>query len=354
MMCENSTSVSEVARARHNSQISIAKAIGIILMVAGHSGCPEYVHDFIYLFHMPLFFFLSAYFFRDEKVTVHCGQFVMRKFKNLYWPYIKWSFVFLLLHNVFYIIGFYDSSLTWQNILVNAKRSVLGMWQGEKILGAYWFLISLFWESMLFAAIIWMKHKVRSNYFDIIAVVGLFFVGYYSSVDLLINREMVLLPVFYMGYLTARRQVDLSATRRLVLVAALLSLPILAMMAAYTKIEVGQSVFGNPAIFLTGSFMGVYLVMIISAKLDHTLMGKWLDLVGGATMSVLTFHFLSFKILTWLLVFLGIYSPSVLSQWPVPTGHAYNNLWVLYTVAGVAVPVSFKYLTKVIIKVYKA
>jgi fucose 4-O-acetylase-like acetyltransferase len=339
MMCENSTSVSEVARARHNSQISIAKAIGIILMVAGHSGCPEYVHDFIYLFHMPLFFFLSAYFFRDEKVTVHCGQFVMRKFKNLYWPYIKWSFVFLLLHNVFYIIGFYDSSLTWQNILVNAKRSVLGMWQGEKILGAYWFLISLFWESMLFAAIIWMKHKVRSNYFDIIAVVGLFFIGYYSSVDLLINREMVLLPVFYMGYLTARRQVDLSATRRLVLVAALLSLPILAMMAAYTKIEVGQSVFGNPAIFLTGSFMGVYLVMIISAKLDHTLMGKWLDLVGGATMSVLTFHFLSFKILTWLLVFLGIYSPSVLSQWPVPTGHAYNNLWWLYTIVGVMVPI---------------
>ena len=34
MTCENSTSVSEVARARHNSQISIAKAIGIILMVA--------------------------------------------------------------------------------------------------------------------------------------------------------------------------------------------------------------------------------------------------------------------------------------------------------------------------------
>lgn len=84
MMRENTTSVSEMARAKHNSQISIAKAIGIILMVAGHSGCPEYMHDFIYMFHMPLFFFLSAYFFREEKVTFHCGQFVMRKIKNLY------------------------------------------------------------------------------------------------------------------------------------------------------------------------------------------------------------------------------------------------------------------------------
>lgn len=48
MMRENTTPVSEMARAKHNSQISIAKAIGIILMVAGHSGCPEYMHDFIY------------------------------------------------------------------------------------------------------------------------------------------------------------------------------------------------------------------------------------------------------------------------------------------------------------------
>ena len=74
-----------VNRCGHNRQISIAKAIGIILMVTGHSGCPEYLHDFIYLFHMPLFYFLSAYFFRDEKVTKNCGQYVMRKFKNLYW-----------------------------------------------------------------------------------------------------------------------------------------------------------------------------------------------------------------------------------------------------------------------------
>lgn len=43
--------------------ISIAKALGIILMVVGHSGCPEILARFIYLFHMPLFFFCSGYFF---------------------------------------------------------------------------------------------------------------------------------------------------------------------------------------------------------------------------------------------------------------------------------------------------
>jgi predicted tellurium resistance membrane protein TerC len=38
------------------NSITIAKAIGIILMVVGHSGCPQMLSKFIYLFHMPLFF----------------------------------------------------------------------------------------------------------------------------------------------------------------------------------------------------------------------------------------------------------------------------------------------------------
>ena len=51
--------------------IAIAKAWGIILVVMGHCsfsaiqpGWQKSVHDFIYLFHIPLFFFLSGYFFK--------------------------------------------------------------------------------------------------------------------------------------------------------------------------------------------------------------------------------------------------------------------------------------------------
>jgi len=326
---------------RHNRQVSIAKAIGIILMVTGHSGCPEYLHDFIYLFHMPLFYFLSAYFFRDEKVTKNCGQYVMRKFKNLYWPYVKWSFIFLLLHNVFYHVGFYDNSLTLSEIYVNAKCSIRGIWQGERMLGAYWFLISLFWESILFGLIIWMKHKIQCRYFDFIAVVVLFLVGYYAPINFPINREMVLLPIFYLGYLTSKHKVDLSSSRSHLAIGLLFCLPALAVMAVFIKIVVSQSLFYNPILFLVGASLGIYLIMIISSKLVDTQVGSWLDRLGRATMSVLTFHFLSFKILTLLLIIIGIYPVATLAQWPVPSGHGYNNLWALYAVVGLLGPVYF-------------
>ena len=265
----------------HNAQVSIAKALGIILMVMGHAGCPEYLHDFIYLFHMPLFFFLSAYFFRDAKVVDSAGQYVVRKFKNLYWPYIKWSIIFLLLHNLFCRIGFYDNSLSWQELLVNVKCSVRGMWQGERMLGAYWFLISLFWESLLFGLIIWVKHKTKSGYLDLIAVVLLFLVGYYAPIDLLVNREMVILPIFYLGYWAGTHKTNFSISRSHLLIALLVCLPLLCYLATFMKVDVGQGKFYNSILFLVGSLAGIYLMIILSGLINSLRVGRWLDIVGG-------------------------------------------------------------------------
>lgn len=44
-------------RNNRDKSLDIAKAICIILMVVGHSGCPTYLYDFVYMFHMPCFFF---------------------------------------------------------------------------------------------------------------------------------------------------------------------------------------------------------------------------------------------------------------------------------------------------------
>ena len=265
----------------HNAQVSIAKALGIILMVMGHAGCPGYLHDFIYLFHMPLFFFLSAYFFRDAKVVDSAGQYVVRKFKNLYCPYIKWSIIFLLLHNLFCRIGFYDNSLSWQELFVNVKCSVRGMWQGERMLGAYWFLISLFWESLLFGLIIWVKHKTKFRYFDLIAVVLLFLVGYYAPIDLLLNREMDILPIFYLGYWAGTHKMDFPISRSHLLIALSVCLPLLCYLATFMKVDVGQGKFYNSILFLVGSLAGIYLMIILSGLINSLRVGRWLDIVGG-------------------------------------------------------------------------
>ena len=63
--------------------IDSMRGIGIVLMVLGHSGFPG--TDFIYLFHMALFFMLSGWLFSLRGGPVH---FIKRKAVTLWLPFV--------------------------------------------------------------------------------------------------------------------------------------------------------------------------------------------------------------------------------------------------------------------------
>ena len=83
-----------------DSAVTYTKAVGIILMVIGHSNCPQMLWDFIYMFHMPLFFIMAGYCFKDKYLQTPV-DYVKKKLKGIYLPFIKWSLLMLVLHNIF-------------------------------------------------------------------------------------------------------------------------------------------------------------------------------------------------------------------------------------------------------------
>ena len=70
---------------KENKMISAAKGIGILLVLIGHFGFIPEVKRFIYLFHMPLFFFLSGYFFKTRSLA-ELPKYAVSKLKSLYIP----------------------------------------------------------------------------------------------------------------------------------------------------------------------------------------------------------------------------------------------------------------------------
>ncbi|MBO7382637.1 MAG: acyltransferase family protein, partial [Muribaculaceae bacterium] len=76
--------------AERNTSMSIVKAVAIILMVMGHAEGPWWVTNFIYLFHMPVFFIAAGYFFKRSAID-QPWQFVTRRFRKLYVPMVEWS-----------------------------------------------------------------------------------------------------------------------------------------------------------------------------------------------------------------------------------------------------------------------
>lgn len=126
--------------------LDIVKAICIMLMVVGHSGCPTYLHDFLYLFHMPCFFFISGWLLSDKYIDdLKTG--LLKKVKGSYVPFVKWTLIFLLFHNVFASVHIYADSYSWQTFIERVVRTFT-MTGGESLLGGFWFLISLFWASV--------------------------------------------------------------------------------------------------------------------------------------------------------------------------------------------------------------
>lgn len=130
---------------RHRvSWIDVAKGIGIFLMVMGHTGMPKLGNQWIYSFHMPLFFFISGMLFDPDKYSM--AEFLRRKMNTMICPYL----FFVALDWVGRMLLQYDRlpSFSLSEALVYGVSS------------AIWFIYVLFFVEL--AA--WVFYRIESRY----------------------------------------------------------------------------------------------------------------------------------------------------------------------------------------------
>ena len=85
--------------------VDYVKAIGIILVVMGHINFANSnfgIKEWIYAFHMPLFFFATGLVIKEAKLD---KNFFVKKFKTLMIPYFIWGMIYFQLsfRNIAYI-----------------------------------------------------------------------------------------------------------------------------------------------------------------------------------------------------------------------------------------------------------
>lgn len=174
--------------------IDIAKGIGIILVVLGHTLVPQvretglagFLWIFIYNFHMPLFFFLSGYLF--EKGLFHYtnkGKFILGKLQYLMLPYLIFStFAYLF-------IGFSLKIPLLAKVLENGGYTAVDLKDAILQIVTYnnhidkhlWFVFSLF---IVFLVNILIPKIMKSKPM-LIVLLGLYiskaYVHYYGILD---------------------------------------------------------------------------------------------------------------------------------------------------------------------------
>lgn len=118
-----------------NLKIDTIRGLLIILVVLGHYG-NGIDHDIIFLFHMPLFFIISGFFLKRERLENN--DYIVNKFRSLMVPYA----VYLLL-DLFLVRREYSF-----NLLVRA------LWSGRAVPGVYWYVTCFLFTLILFSAMI--------------------------------------------------------------------------------------------------------------------------------------------------------------------------------------------------------
>lgn len=156
--------------------IDIAKGIGIILVVYGHTkNCP--IVDLIFAFHMPLFFLLSSMFIKIEETS----NFIYKKFRTLVIPFvIVYGLAFCLKIPYFYLCRSKEDTL--KGIIDGTLLKVMN------INGPLWFLACLMVVSCMYFYII---KYIRNKYLQATIILILFGVG---SIGAIYNIDV---PIYF-------------------------------------------------------------------------------------------------------------------------------------------------------------
>ena len=313
----------------HSRELNIVKAICIILMVIGHCDAPEGVTGFVYLFHMPAFFFVSGYLLKD-KYFQDPWTFIKRRIGSLYVPYVFWELLFLALSGVFLRLHITDVQLTSREMLDCAVKYVT-LRGHQPLLNGFWFLKTLFFASI--ACLFLLKWIRRRRWIIVVGMLLLAGLCRLVPADTTMVSRLFMACAFYVsGFLFSKMGgVSISVGGS---IAAILAVAVISLFWRQSIFVDGWEV----ALYYPVAMLGTLAVFGSARAIDRVdAPARFLDFVGDSTLTILTFHFLSFKLVSLVVIWLRGLPIERLAEFPViHDGILFT--WPLYALVGVLFP----------------
>jgi len=344
------------------TRFSIVKALAILCVVLSHAGVSGWFYNFIFLFHVPVFFLCSGYFFNTRYLSDE-RTFIKHRVRGLYVPFVKWSVFFLIFHNLFFKLGILSEHFgnaaggvthpfTWTQFSQHLWNIFLTM-SGYDVflLGAFWFFRALLVSSLAFLVLFKLLNRTeqfRTNYRKTAwaicigaLLLGLWKTGCNLTVATLPqggSRELMGVAFMAFGFLLRQYDVCNRLTWRTALPAAILT----GLFAAFLPSSMSwkptmQQFLSLPLPAVCGFLMLVY----VSTWLDKgsNLVKRALVYVGNHTLHIFAFHLVAFKLVSALKVAAYDLPWEAVGQHPYIHTPANNVLWILlYALAGIALP----------------
>ena len=283
--------------------IDNAKTIGIFFVVAGHLFFPTNIINFIYSFHMPLFFILSGFTFNK---TDSFTSFIIKKIKTILVPY----FCFAIITYLFWLLlgrKFGEDSI----IELSVIKPLLGIlysnggnnWLIFNI--SLWFLTCLFVVEMIYFFLKDLSPLLLLIILGTMTTTGLIL----SRIDFLrlpwsINTAIVAISFFAYGsfikLLINHLIVKLSNRLWLGLISFSLFFVTFHLSNVNTRVDMNSNHYGSFFFFFLNSLLGSSATILLALSIPKNRISTF---IGRNTIIILALHNIGFSFLKAIQVF---------------------------------------------------
>lgn len=243
--------------------VDIAKGIGIILVILAHTLVAQEVNNLIYLFHMPLFFFISGitafYSCKEEKVS----ECIKKNAKSILIPYFVFSIIF-------FIYWFLIERKIRNQLNISVLDNFFNIFIAKIDMELYspnvvmWFLPCLFTTKVLFCLI----NKIKQGGVQAFAVLLSLIIGIVLSINNVIlpwgiETALIALAFMYIAYkLKSEVKIEKISTRVILNVISIIG--IIICMLLNNEVDMLNHKYGNIILFFLGAFSGINLILNLS------------------------------------------------------------------------------------------
>jgi len=342
----------------------IVKGVGIILVVVGHF-CWDLTR-YIYLFHLPLFFFVSGYLYNEEKYGDAPYLNVVNRLKSSWMKYVLVFWILIWTHNLWI-----DLKIAWvypgtYDIADIAREMVEAMFgQGGESFGiTLWFVPVSVLATCLLGFVISYSRKVEKlmrkeniKYFvQFVILLACTVLGYYlekTKVSLPAESQvsLVVMPFLWIGYLLRNAKLDIKAY--LHPIAALVCGIIVYLASLNFKLDLAMK-WVYPLMHVV-AFFGIYMCLYI-AKLLQTLT-KVKDVIayyGKASFWIMFVHLPMCRVFDWFYINANYPDKFEELYYVIDTVIFPEKFWGLYLVIGLGVSMMIYFLYQKTVSILKS
>ncbi len=263
--------------------IDIFKAIGIILVIIGHIYINKPIYYWLVSFHMPMFFFISGYLFKNYGFK----DLIKRKFKSLIIPYIIWGFINAIAC-AFMLDNFSINHYLEKFFGFNNEPSI-------PITGAIWFLTCLFFVNIIF----YILNKYCKKYVLEFIIIFLVLLEFIIKIRLpwSLDSAIFMLPIFFAGNKFRQKEFHFNPQIEILLSLIILTITFFTIQVN-SFVNVRMNEYSNLFLFYGNALLTSLAFFYISKNLAKIKLVNFIKEIGKQSLDYMCSHQIFLKILS--------------------------------------------------------